>query len=71
MKRRKLIELGSLISAASIVSIGTHGWVARGFAQKPNSKRLIVVFLRGAVELPFLPLHHPQEPQELQLIAHL
>jgi len=51
MKRRKLLKLGSLISAASIVSIGTHGWVARGFAeQKPNSKRLIVVFLRGAVD---------------------
>ncbi|MEM1171403.1 MAG: DUF1501 domain-containing protein [Cyanobacteria bacterium P01_H01_bin.35] len=50
MKRRKFLQLTSLLSASGIISVGSHGWVAKGLAQSNNRKRLIVVFLRGGVD---------------------
>ncbi|NES01888.1 MAG: DUF1501 domain-containing protein [Okeania sp. SIO2F4] len=50
MKRRNFIQLASLLSASGIISIGSHGWVAKGLAQTNNRKKLIVVFLRGGVD---------------------
>lgn len=50
MKRRKFIRLATVLSASSIVNIGAHSWVAKGLAQTNNRQRLIVVFLRGAVD---------------------
>jgi uncharacterized protein (DUF1501 family) len=50
MKRRKFIQLATVLSASSIVNIGAHSWVAKGLAQTNNRQRLIVVFLRGAVD---------------------
>ncbi|NET07059.1 MAG: DUF1501 domain-containing protein [Symploca sp. SIO2B6] len=50
MNRRKFIQLASLIATSGIVSIGTHGWAAKGFAQTKNRKRLIVIFLRGGID---------------------
>ncbi|MGV0023787.1 DUF1501 domain-containing protein [Phormidesmis priestleyi] len=47
MHRRQFLQAG-LFSTASLVAIGAHGWAAR--ATTPNSKRLIVIFLRGAVD---------------------
>ncbi|MDJ0517335.1 MAG: DUF1501 domain-containing protein [Trichodesmium sp. MO_231.B1] len=50
MKRRNFIQLASLLSASGIISVGSHGWVAKGLAQNNNRKKLIVVFLRGGVD---------------------
>lgn len=50
MKRRKFIQLASVLSASTIVNIGAHSWVAKGLAQTNNRQRLIVVFLRGGVD---------------------
>ncbi|OZH54616.1 hypothetical protein AFK68_09820 [Hydrocoleum sp. CS-953] len=50
MKRRKFLQLTSLLTASGIISVGSHGWVAKGLAQTNNRKRLIVVFLRGGID---------------------
>jgi uncharacterized protein (DUF1501 family) len=51
MNRRQFLIQSSLISASSLVAIGTHGWAARSLtAINPNPQRLIVVFLRGAID---------------------
>lgn len=51
MNRRQFIVRSSLFSASSLISIGTHGWAARSIAATdPNPRRLIVVFLRGAID---------------------
>jgi uncharacterized protein (DUF1501 family) len=51
MNRRQFIIQSSLCSASSLISIGTHGWASRSIAAvNPNPHRLIVVFLRGAVD---------------------
>ncbi len=51
MKRRHLLQAGI---ASTVVAVGTHGWFARSNAQNApssaNPKRLIVIFLRGAVD---------------------
>jgi uncharacterized protein (DUF1501 family) len=51
MNRRQFLIQSSLFSASSLVSIGTHGWAARSIAaSNPHPQRLIVVFLRGAID---------------------
>ncbi|BAY83203.1 twin-arginine translocation pathway signal [Calothrix parasitica NIES-267] len=52
MKRRKFIQQAGIFSASSLVAVGTNAWVSRNTssANSPNSKRLIVIFLRGAVD---------------------
>lgn len=51
MNRRQFLIQSSLCSGSSLVSIGTHGWVARSIAaSNPHPHRLIVVFLRGAID---------------------
>ena len=51
MNRRQFLIRSSLFSASSLISIGTHGWASRSIAAvDPNPHRLIVVFLRGAVD---------------------
>ncbi|NES64698.1 MAG: DUF1501 domain-containing protein [Okeania sp. SIO2D1] len=50
MKRRNFLQFASLLSASGIISVGSHGWVAKGLAQTNNRKRLIVIFLRGGVD---------------------
>jgi uncharacterized protein (DUF1501 family) len=53
MKRRQLLQAG-LVCASTLVAVGTHSWFARSDAQSTtsgtNPKRLIVIFLRGAVD---------------------
>jgi uncharacterized protein (DUF1501 family) len=53
MKRRHLLQSG-LAATAALMAVGKHGWVARSEAQSMTSsirpKRLIVIFLRGAVD---------------------
>jgi uncharacterized protein (DUF1501 family) len=51
MNRRQFLIQSSLFSASSLISIGAHGWAAQNvLALDPNPQRLIVVFLRGAVD---------------------
>jgi uncharacterized protein (DUF1501 family) len=50
MNRRKFLQQLSLISGTTLVALGTHGWAVRGVATNRNPKRLVVVFLRGAVD---------------------
>lgn len=50
MNRRKFLLQAGLLSTSAIVSIGFHGWAARGAVTSENPKRLIVIFLRGAVD---------------------
>lgn len=50
MNRRDFLRHAGVLSASSVVAIGTHSWAVRTNAQTPNPKRLIVIFLRGAVD---------------------
>ena len=51
MNRRQFLIQSSLFSASSLIGIGTHGWTARTIsAVNSNPQRLIVVFLRGAID---------------------
>jgi uncharacterized protein (DUF1501 family) len=51
MNRRQFLIQSSLFSTSSLISIGTHGWAARSIAAiDPNPQRLIVIFLRGAID---------------------
>ena len=61
MKRRNFLQLASLLSASGIISVGSHGWVAKGLAQTNNRQRLIVVFLRGGVDGLNLVIPHQED----------
>lgn len=50
MNRRKFLLQAGLLSTSALVSMGWHSWVARGTVTSNNPKRLIVIFLRGAVD---------------------
>jgi len=51
MHRRQFLQSSALLTASSLVAVGSHAWFAQSAdAQSANSKRLIVVFLRGAVD---------------------
>jgi uncharacterized protein (DUF1501 family) len=48
--RREFIRAAAALSAAGVVLLGPHAWAARSLAGDGNHKRLVVVFLRGAVD---------------------
>jgi len=52
MNRRKFLHRVGIASTSAIVFLGTHGWAARSTSLNSdgNSKRLVVIFLRGAVD---------------------
>lgn len=50
MQRRQFIQNSAIFAASTLLAIDFHGWYARTNAQIPNPKRLIVIFLRGAVD---------------------
>jgi uncharacterized protein (DUF1501 family) len=50
MNRRKFLQQLALISGGTLVAVGSHGWAARSATFNNKPKRLIVVFLRGAVD---------------------
>jgi uncharacterized protein (DUF1501 family) len=56
MNRRQFLQQTGLLTTSTLAAVGTHGWVARSFAkdsvanQSAQSKRLIAIFLRGAVD---------------------
>jgi len=49
MKRREFLQL-SLISTSGFLLLGENGWAAKAVGDDKNRKRLVVVFLRGAVD---------------------
>jgi uncharacterized protein (DUF1501 family) len=51
MNRRQLLQAG-IASASTLVTVGSHGWWvnAQGLNASDRPKRLIVIFLRGAVD---------------------
>ena len=54
MKRRQLLQAG-IATASTLVTVGSHGWLVESAAQGLTTsalrpKRLIVIFLRGAVD---------------------
>jgi uncharacterized protein (DUF1501 family) len=56
MHRRQFLQHTGFVAASTLTAVGIHSWVARSFAQASRtpqgleSKRLIVIFLRGAVD---------------------
>jgi uncharacterized protein (DUF1501 family) len=50
MKRRQLIQNASLLLGASVIPLGLNAWAVRSEAQTKSTKRLIVIFLRGAAD---------------------
>jgi uncharacterized protein (DUF1501 family) len=48
MHRRQFLQQSTLATGAALIAITSHGWVVR--AATSQRKRLIVVFLRGAVD---------------------
>src|SRR5919198_2517914 len=49
MKRREFLQL-TLLSTSGLWLLGENGWAAKGSGDDKNPKRLVVVFLRGAVD---------------------
>ncbi|HTW86965.1 MAG TPA: DUF1501 domain-containing protein [Candidatus Binataceae bacterium] len=50
VSRREFLRRAAILGAAGLVSIGPAGWAARAIADDGNQHRLVVVFLRGAVD---------------------
>jgi uncharacterized protein (DUF1501 family) len=50
MNRRDFLFHAGAFSASALTAISTNAWVARSLAAKNHQKRLIVIFLRGAVD---------------------
>ena len=50
MARRDFLRTAATLSAAGVMLIGTHAWAARALDASGSRKRLVVVFLRGAVD---------------------
>ena len=48
--RRDFLRAAAALSAAGVLLIGTHAWAARALAGDSSRKRLVVVFMRGAVD---------------------
>jgi uncharacterized protein (DUF1501 family) len=48
--RRQFIRGAAMLAAAGVVMIGPQAWAARALAGDSSRKRLIVVFMRGAVD---------------------
>ena len=49
MKRREFLQL-TLLSTSGLLLLGENGWAAKAIGDDKNPKRLVVVFLRGAVD---------------------
>lgn len=49
MRRREFLRVTAL-STSSVLLLAEHGWAAKATGDDKNAKRLVVVFLRGAVD---------------------
>ncbi len=50
ISRRELLRRAALLSASGIVLLGPTSWAARALAGDSSKRRIVVVFLRGAVD---------------------
>ena len=50
MKRRKFFTAASLATAGMLLPVGCNSWVAQKVNSASDRQRLVVVFLRGAVD---------------------
>src|SRR6266542_3555299 len=50
MNRREFLQRASLLSASGLLFFSSNAWAARALVQEQSRKRLVVVFLRGAVD---------------------
>ena len=50
MRRRKFLTTAGLVTAGMLVPVGLNSWVATGVRSATKRKRLVVIFLRGAVD---------------------
>jgi len=50
MKRRDFLIHSGIFSASAITAIGSNAWVAKAATENDDKNRLIVIFLRGAVD---------------------
>ncbi len=50
MKRRKLLQTLALASGSMLLPVGCNSWVAKEVKGLSNRKRLITIFLRGAID---------------------
>jgi len=50
MNRREFLQHAALLSGATLFALGTRGWAARLSDAVAGNRRLIVIFLRGAVD---------------------
>jgi uncharacterized protein (DUF1501 family) len=50
IKRRAFLRAAATLSAAGVIMIGSRGWAASSFNNAGNCRRLVVVFMRGAVD---------------------
>ena len=48
--RREFLRRAALISASGIILLGPNAWAARALAGDSSKKRVVVIFLRGAVD---------------------
>ncbi|MDJ0651279.1 MAG: DUF1501 domain-containing protein [Xenococcaceae cyanobacterium MO_188.B19] len=50
MKRRKLLQTIALASGSMLLPVGCNSWVAKEVSGINNRKRLVTIFLRGAID---------------------
>jgi uncharacterized protein (DUF1501 family) len=50
MKRRNFLQTASLIAGGLLVPVGVNSWVLKSLAGESNRQKLIVIFLRGAID---------------------
>jgi uncharacterized protein (DUF1501 family) len=50
VSRREFLKRAAILSSAGLITIGPAGWAARAIASDGNRHRLVVIFLRGAVD---------------------
>ena len=50
LHRREFLRAAAVASAAGVLILGPHAWVARAASGDNSRKRLVVIFLRGAVD---------------------
>jgi len=50
VSRREFLRRAAILGGAGVVALGSAGWAARALAGDGNRRRLVVIFLRGAVD---------------------
>jgi uncharacterized protein (DUF1501 family) len=50
MNRREFLKQATVLSASGLLFLSGNAWAARAIGDEQNRKRLVVVFLRGAVD---------------------